>query len=118
MEIFEVLERGARTGRPPPRAVVIADASCGLRAFIVLDATTLGPAAGGVRTRRYPGLAEALADGMQLAAAMTIKCALAGLPAGGGKAVVLDHDGLDRPRAFERLGAAVEELRGLFRTAG
>ena len=49
---------------------------------------------------------------------MTLKCALAGLDAGGGKAVVLDHAGLDRPRAFERLGRFVQELGGQFRTAG
>ena len=49
---------------------------------------------------------------------MTLKCALAGLDAGGGKTVVIDHDGLDRPKAFERLGERVEELGGLLRTAG
>jgi leucine dehydrogenase len=97
---------------------VVTDVASGLRAFIVIDDTTLGPAAGGVRTRRYASASEALADVQRLARAMTLKCSLAGLRAGGGKAVVLEHDGLDRPRAFERLGAAVEELGGIFRTAG
>src|SRR5690606_4769428 len=46
------------------------------------------------------------------------KCALAGLDAGGAKAVVLDHPGLDRPAAFRRLGLLVAELGGVFRTAG
>lgn len=100
------------------RCVAVADAPSGLSAFIVLDDTTLGPAAGGVRTVQYPSASDALADGLRLARAMTLKCSLAGLPAGGGKAVVLAHDGLDRPRAFERLGAAIEELGGVFRTAG
>jgi leucine dehydrogenase len=49
---------------------------------------------------------------------MTRKCALSGLAAGGGKVVVLEHDGLDRARAFARLGQFVEELGGVFRTAG
>jgi leucine dehydrogenase len=100
------------------RLHLVSDPASGLRALIALDDTTLGPAAGGVRTRRYATFAEALADAAALARAMTEKCALAGLAAGGGKAVVLDHEGLDRPRAFAALGARVEELGGLFRTAG
>jgi leucine dehydrogenase len=49
---------------------------------------------------------------------MTLKCALAGLSAGGGKCVVIDHPGLDRPRAFAELGDRIEALAGRFRTAG
>src|SRR5262245_17489366 len=96
------------------RCLLLTDAASGLRAVLVLDDLTLGPAAGGVRTRSYPGLSEALADAARLARAMTLKCALAGLDAGGGKLVVLEHPDLDRPRAFARLGTFVEELRGLF----
>lgn len=100
------------------RCVVWRDASCGLTAVLAIDDLTLGPGAGGVRTRAYAGLAEALAEASALARAMTRKCALAGLAAGGAKAVVLDHPGLDRPRAFARLGRFVAELGGVFRTAG
>jgi len=49
---------------------------------------------------------------------MTLKCALAGLDAGGGKAVVWDHGAWDREKGFARLGQAIEELGGAFRTAG
>jgi leucine dehydrogenase len=112
-ELFEALE-----GAGGARCVCVADESCGLRAVIAIDDTTLGPAAGGVRTLRYARAADGLADALRLSRAMTLKCSLAGLDAGGGKAVVLEGPGLDRPRAFERLGAAVEELGGLFRTAG
>jgi leucine dehydrogenase len=49
---------------------------------------------------------------------MTYKCALAGLPAGGGKGVVRLTADLDRERGFERLGAFVESLAGEFLTAG
>jgi len=49
---------------------------------------------------------------------MTLKCALAGLDAGGGKAVIWDHGDWDREKGFARLGEAVEELGGAFRTAG
>ncbi len=99
-------------------AARIDDAASGLRAFLVLDDETLGPAAGGVRTWRYASDNAALADARALASAMTEKCALAGLDAGGGKCVVVEHAGLDRARAFAVLGAAVESLGGRFRTAG
>lgn len=98
--------------------IEVRDASCGLDAIIAIDSTALGPAIGGVRTRAYPTREAMLADVTALARAMTVKCALAGLDAGGGKAVVLDHPGLNRPAAFARLGAAIEKLGGRFRTAG
>jgi leucine dehydrogenase len=100
------------------RAIAFAEPSCGLRGFLVLDDLTLGPAAGGVRTRAYAREADALTDAARLARAMTLKCALAGLDAGGGKCVVLDHPDLDRPRAFAALGELVESLAGAFHTAG
>jgi leucine dehydrogenase len=100
------------------RLITLRDEASGLQALIVIDDVTLGPAAGGVRTRSYGSLDAALADVAALARAMTIKCALAGLDAGGGKAVVLDHAGLDRRRAFAALGQRIAELGGLFRTAG
>lgn len=112
-ELFAIL---AASGGP--RVIVVADETSGLRAFIAIDDTTLGPAAGGVRTMRYPSPKDALTDALRLARAMTRKCSLAGLDAGGGKAVVLLHDGIQREAAFKRLGQVVEELGGLFRTAG
>jgi len=97
-------------------AVFWTDENSGLRAILVIDDVTLGPAAGGVRTVPYPSVRDALADAAQLARAMTIKCALAGLDAGGAKVVVLDHERWDRAEAFEQLGRRVEDLGGLFRT--
>lgn len=96
----------------------LADDSIGLRAFLVVDDTTLGPAAGGIRTSSYPGDDAARAEAHALARAMTLKCSLAGLPCGGGKAVVRALPGMDRRRVFERLGELVEELDGSFLTAG
>lgn len=101
-----------------PRCLFLSDASSGLRAILVLDDLTLGPAAGGVRTRSYETVDDALREVAGLAAAMTVKCALAGLAAGGGKAVVMEHPAMNRAAAFEALGRYVEELKGLFRTAG
>ena len=86
------------------RVVLWRDAGSGLEAILVIDDVTLGPAAAGVRTRAYPSHLDALTEVAGLARAMTIKCALAGLAAGGGKCVVLDHAGLDR-RAPSRSSA-------------
>ncbi len=99
-----------------PRCLIISHPQSGLRAVIALHDTTLGPAAGGVRTRAYLSIEAAVREAAALAEAMTVKCALGGLAAGGGKAVVLDHPGLKRNEAFEQLGREVEALGGLFRT--
>jgi len=112
MEIEDLDAAGAA------RCLVWRDPPSGLLAVLVIDDLTLGPGVGGVRTRGYPSLAAAMHDAAALAQAMTRKCALAGLDAGGAKVVVLDHPGLDRPRAFARLGAFITELGGVFRTAG
>lgn len=100
------------------RLISFSDPPTGLRALLVIDDLTLGPAAGGVRTRAYSSFDQGLRDCTELARAMTVKCALAGLDAGGAKLVVFDHPGLERERAFIRLGQLVDDLGGLFRTAG
>lgn len=106
------------SARSAARCLLWTDDASGLRAVLVLDDLTLGPAAGGTRTRAYATAAEAVADAADLARAMTLKCAISGIDAGGGKAVILERPGMDRSRAFARFGAFVEELGGLFRTAG
>ncbi|MGE0785196.1 MAG: Glu/Leu/Phe/Val dehydrogenase dimerization domain-containing protein [Sandaracinaceae bacterium] len=105
-------------GRDPERIERIESPSLGLLAFMVIDSTALGPAAGGVRTHAYAEEDDALVDAARLARAMTYKCALAGLDAGGGKIVVVDRPGLAREAAFEELGRHVDAVRGDFRTAG
>jgi leucine dehydrogenase len=112
-EFFEMLAKHGVA-----RCLSLTRPESGLRAFIVLDDLTLGPAVGGVRTMEYASTEEAIADAARLAHAMTLKCSLAGLDRGGAKAVVLNHAGLDRPRAFEQLGKFIEELGGIFQTAG
>jgi leucine dehydrogenase len=88
----------------------------GLRGFLAIHDTTLGPALGGVRIRRYASEGDALDDCLRLARGMTFKASLAELPCGGGKAVILDHEGLQRDAAFEAYGHLVESLRGRFFT--
>ncbi len=100
------------------RVVVMRDAASGLRAVTAIDSVALGPGFGGIRTIAYPSTTAALVDAQKLAAAMTLKCAIAGLPAGGAKTVVIDHPGMNRAEAFRRLGLYIQDLGGLYRCAG
>lgn len=88
----------------------------GALAVLVVHDSRLGPAFGGIRCRRYADLAAAIDDALQLARAMTMKCAIAGLPAGGAKTVILDRDGLDRAAAYRLVGRHVEAMRGRYYT--
>ncbi|MBM4016285.1 MAG: Glu/Leu/Phe/Val dehydrogenase [Planctomycetes bacterium] len=96
----------------------VADRASGLRAIVVLHDTAAGPALGGIRCARYADEAAALADACALARGMTRKVLLAELPCGGGKAVILDHPGLDRRAAYAALGRHIERMGGRFWTAG
>ncbi|MFO1078181.1 MAG: Glu/Leu/Phe/Val dehydrogenase dimerization domain-containing protein [Planctomycetota bacterium] len=96
--------------------VVVRDRRARAVAVVALHDTSLGPAHGGIRRHRYPDLEAAVRDAVALARAMTWKCALAELPAGGGKAVILDHDGLDRAAAYRLVGRTVARLGGRFFT--
>jgi leucine dehydrogenase len=98
------------------QVIAFQSAASGLRGFLAIHDTVLGPALGGIRIRRYVSEEEALNDALNLSRAMTYKVALAELPAGGGKAVLMDHDALDRDAAFEEFGVLVENLRGRFYT--
>ncbi|WP_168582699.1 Glu/Leu/Phe/Val dehydrogenase family protein [Gephyromycinifex aptenodytis] len=92
------------------------DESVGLKAIIVIDDTTLGPALGGVRCRLYDSTRDALLEAQRLAASMTLKHALAELPYGGGKAVVLGsrepQTPQERAALMVRLGEFVAQLGG------
>ncbi|MFV0623575.1 Glu/Leu/Phe/Val dehydrogenase [Sphingomonas sp. ac-8] len=103
---------------PPETVVRLDDPHSGLRGFIVLHSTALGPAAGGCRLWRYADEAAASEDALRLAAGMTMKNALAGLPLGGGKAVLMLPDApFSRTRLFEAFGRAVAALDGRYVTA-
>lgn len=86
---------------------------------IAIHSTHLGPAVGGTRMRAYPDPEAALADARALAAAMTLKFAVPGLPWGGGKGVIAIPTPLPpavRPGLLRRYGSAIAALRGRFRT--
>jgi leucine dehydrogenase len=71
------------------RVVQAHSARAAYQGFVVVHSTRLGPAVGGVRMWDYAAPADALADALRLARAMTFKNALAGLPFGGGKSVIM-----------------------------
>nr|WP_221227453.1 Glu/Leu/Phe/Val dehydrogenase dimerization domain-containing protein [Stakelama sediminis] len=95
------------------------DPESGLQAVIALHSTHLGPAAGGVRFWHYANSSAAITDALRLSRGMSFKNAMAGLPMGGGKGVVLAAKPGDviseaQLRAF---GRAVESLNGQYITA-
>ena len=65
------------------------DKASGLTGIIAIHSTVLGPAAGGCRFHPYASTAEALTDVLRLSKGMSYKNAVAGLPLGGGKCVVI-----------------------------
>ena len=73
------------------------DEKCGLKAIIAVHSTHLGPAAGGARFWHYAKDEEALTDALRLSRGMSYKNAMAGLPLGGGKAVILADAIAPRP---------------------
>ena len=76
------------------------DAATGLRAVVAIHDTTLGPAVGGTRMRAYPSLDAAVTDALRLSRAMTAKAAMAEMPYGGGKAVILGDPARDKTDAL------------------
>lgn len=79
----------------------ITDKKSGLRGFIAIHNTNLGPAVGGTRFWYYESETEALRDALRLSRAMTYKCALAGVRYGGGKAVLMaPRPGAKMTKAF------------------
>ena len=96
----------------------VEDAQSGLRGFIAVHSTTLGPAAGGLRMRVYQDEDAALEDVLNLSRGMSFKNAAAGLPLGGGKAVIIGDPGRDKtPQMLRAMGQAVEALEGRYWTA-
>src|SRR5499427_10128156 len=94
------------------------DAPTGLRAIIAIHSTLLGPAAGGCRMWPYATTAEAVADVLRLSQGMSYKNAMAELPFGGGKAVIIgDSRAAKTPELFEAFGRLVDSLGGRYVTA-
>jgi leucine dehydrogenase len=94
------------------------DAKTGLCAIIAIHSTYLGPAAGGTRFWHYADKNSAVTDALRLSRGMSYKNAMADLPAGGGKAVILaDAKRLKTQDMLDCFARAVESLGGKYITA-
>lgn len=96
----------------------VRDRASGLTAIIALHSTHLGPGAGGTRFWHYADPDMGLRDALRLSRGMSYKNAMAGLPMGGGKAVILaDAARTKTPAMLAAFGDAVEGLGGRYVTA-
>lgn len=100
------------------RVVLGSDDAAGYQGIIAIHSTTLGPAVGGTRYWSYKTEDDAMTDALRLARGMTYKNALAGLPFGGGKSIILrDGNAVDREQLFRAHGRLVNSLAGKYITA-
>lgn len=91
------------------------DQATGLKAIIAIHNTHLGPALGGCRMYPYASEEEALNDVLRLSKGMTYKSAIANLPLGGGKSVIIGDPRSDKtPDLMRAMGTAVERLGGRY----
>ena len=91
------------------------DQATGLKAIIAIHNTNLGPALGGCRMWDYASDEDALYDVLRLSQGMTYKAALAGLPLGGGKSVIMgDPKRIKSEALIKSMGKAVESLGGKY----
>jgi leucine dehydrogenase len=97
---------------------IFEDSKSGLKAVIAVHSTHLGPAAGGTRFWHYADNAAAITDALRLSRGMSYKNAMAGLPAGGGKAVILADPARAKPQdMLDAFARAVDSLNGKYITA-
>ena len=113
MEIFTQIESYGHE-----RVVFAYDAETGLKAIIAIHSTALGPALGGTRIWNYASEQEALTDVLRLSQGMTMKNAAAGLPLGGGKAVIIgDAQKIKTPELLKVYARYIDSLAGTYYTA-
>ncbi len=94
------------------------DKAAGLKAIIAVHSTALGPACGGVRMYPYADSTQALTDALRLSRSMSYKSAIAKLPLGGGKAVILGDPAKDKSEArLLAFAECVNALSGRYITA-
>ena len=113
MEITEII-----TNTDHEKVLSGRDATTGYHGIIAIHSTVLGPAVGGTRFWNYTSEAEALTDALRLSQGMTYKTALAGLPLGGGKSIIIgDSKSSNREALLRAHGRFVEILKGSYITA-
>ena len=113
---MEIIEKVTNTDHE--RVLFARDTASGYRGIIAIHSTALGPAVGGTRFWNYATDEEALIDALRLSRGMTYKTALAGLPFGGGKSIIIgDNKTTDREALFRAHGRFVDTLGGGYITA-
>jgi leucine dehydrogenase len=107
-----------RTNTNHEQVLIGRDDAIGYHGIIAIHSTTLGPAVGGTRFWNYENEDVALTDALRLSQGMTYKNALAGLPLGGGKSIIVGNNATrDREALLRAHGRFVESLKGRYVTA-
>ncbi len=99
------------------KVLFVNNEKAGLKAIIAVHNTNLGPAIGGCRLFPYASYDDALFDVLRLSRGMSHKNAVAGLPHGGGKGVIIADPSEKTEAMFEAFGEAVNNLGGDYITA-
>ena len=94
------------------------DVAFGYHGIIAIHSTSLGPAVGGTRFWNYANETDALTDALRLSRGMTYKNALAGVPLGGGKSIIIgNRQAPNREELLRAHGRFVNTLNGRYITA-
>ena len=113
---MEITEKVTNTDHE--QVLIGRDDASGYHGIIAIHSTALGPAVGGTRFWNYESEDEALTDALRLSQGMTYKTALAGLPLGGGKSIIIGNNTTsDREALLRTHGRFVETLKGRYITA-
>ena len=113
---MEIIEKITNTDHE--QVLIGRDAASGYHGIIAIHSTVLGPAVGGTRFWNYASEDEALTDALRLSQGMTYKSALAGLPLGGGKSIIIgDNKTANREALLRAHGRFVDTLKGRYITA-
>ena len=100
------------------QVIFVTDSTADLFGIIAIHNTRLGPAAGGCRMQPYESVDNALNDVLRLSRGMTLKNAVAGLPLGGGKCVIIaDPYSSNKKARLQAMARHVQRLGGSFWTA-
>ena len=97
--------------------IYCSDKDLGLKAIIGIHDTTLGPSIGGTRMWNYSTEEEGLKDVLRLSKAMSLKSSLAGLNAGGGKAVIIGDLKLKNQNFIKKYASFINDINGKYWTA-
>lgn len=111
MEIKEITVAGYQK-------IVQAELVPGVHSIIAVHNTKRGPALGGCRFYHYARFEDGLNDVLRLSEGMSYKSAMASLPLGGGKSVIIgDPQAVKSKKLLEAFGEFVDSLNGSYITA-